>query len=73
MKKKKAWIHQNLCVACGCCVKNCPLSAIQIFQGMYSLVDSSKCIGCGKCAQACPASIIEIMEVAPYEAKEKMA
>ena len=78
MKKKKAWVHQNLCVGCGCCVKICPLSAIHIFKGIYSQIDTAKCVGCGKCAQACPASVIEIielsnLEVIQNETKEKMA
>ena len=62
-KKKKACVNQSDCVACGCCVKVCPLSAITIFKGIMANVDLSKCVGCGKCAKECPASIIEIQEV----------
>ena len=46
--KKYAVIGKN-CVACGCCVKVCPL------------VDDSVCVGCGKCAAECPAGVIEIV------------
>ena len=61
--KRKAQVDQALCVACGCCMKVCPLSAIQIWNGIWAKVDRTKCVGCGKCARECPASIIEIQEV----------
>ena len=63
-KKRKALAAQNDCVACGCCVKVCPFSAIQILKGITARVDRDKCVGCGKCARECPASIITLEEVA---------
>ncbi len=63
LKKRKAYVDQNDCVACGCCIKVCPLSAIQIVKGITARVDFSKCVGCGKCAKECPASVIMIQEV----------
>ena len=62
-KKRKAFVQQSDGVACGCCVKVCPLGAIQIMKGIMAEVDMTKCVGCGKCAQECPASVIEIQEV----------
>lgn len=63
--KKKAIVDIGLCVACGSCVKSCPLKIIKIDQGVFAKIDASKCVGCGKCAKSCPASVIEIkaMEV----------
>lgn len=61
--KRKAFVAQDLCVACGCCVKVCPMGAIQIMKGIMAAVDLSKCVGCGKCAKECPASVITIKEV----------
>jgi len=61
--KRKAFVAQDLCVACGCCVKVCPMGAIQIMNGIMAAVDFSKCVGCGKCAKECPASVITIKEV----------
>ena len=62
-KKRRAVVDAAACVACGCCAKVCPLSAIQVVKGVAAQVDESKCVGCGKCARECPASVIEIREV----------
>lgn len=62
-KRRRAAVNQNDCVACGCCMKVCPLSAIRVVRGVAAQVDESKCVGCGKCARECPASVIEIREV----------
>lgn len=63
-KKRKAHVEERDCVACGCCVKVCPMSAIQIFHGVMAVVDQGKCVGCGKCVKACPATVISIQEAA---------
>lgn len=62
-KKRRAVVDENACVACGCCAKICPLSAIRIWHGIRAEVDPERCVGCGKCARECPASVIEIQEV----------
>lgn len=62
--KRRAVVEQALCVACGCCAKVCPLSAIEVFHGLYAKVDSARYVGCGKCVKECPASIIHMEEVA---------
>lgn len=59
-KKRKAIVDTNFCVACGTCVKSCPLQIINIEQGVFAKIDFDKCVGCGKCAKACPASVIDI-------------
>ena len=59
---KKAFIDQNLCVACGCCLTACRLNAVSIPKGVCAVVDYSKCVGCGMCAKKCPASLITIKE-----------
>ena len=61
-KKRKAFVDQSACVACGCCVKVCPLGAVQIVKGIMAQVNMEKCVGCGKCAKECPASVIMIQE-----------
>ena len=62
-KKRKAFVAQEDCVACGSCVKVCPMGAVQIMKGIMAQVNMDKCVGCGKCAKECPASVIEIREV----------
>ena len=61
-KRRKAVVDQSLCVACGCCVKVCPLQAIVVIGGVTARADVQKCVGCGRCAAECPASVIEIQE-----------
>jgi Pyruvate/2-oxoacid:ferredoxin oxidoreductase delta subunit len=63
-RRRKAVVEQKDCVACGCCVKVCPLKAIEILKGVTAQVNEEKCVGCGKCAKECPASVIVISEVA---------
>ena len=60
-KRRKAQVDQTACVA-GCCVKVCPLQAIEIVRGIMARVNPDKCVGCGKCAAECPASVIQIRE-----------
>ena len=61
--KRRAFIRTDDCVACGCCVRVCPLSAIQVRPGVRAAVDPERCVGCGKCAKECPASVIVLQEV----------
>lgn len=62
MKSKKIASIGKDCVACGCCVRVCPMEAIQIVWGISAQVDQEKCVGCGKCAKVCPAAVIDIVE-----------
>lgn len=58
--QKKAHVEKG-CVACGSCIKHCPMGAIMIYKGIHAVVDDKKCVGCGKCTKACPADIINII------------
>ncbi len=60
-KSKNIAQVDNLCVACGTCIKVCPFGAIQIRDGIKAIIDLDKCVGCGKCQKICPASVIEIV------------
>jgi heterodisulfide reductase subunit A-like polyferredoxin len=62
-RKRRAQVAQEDCVACGCCVKVCPVGAISVHRGLFAQVNGAKCIGCGKCSKECPASVITIQEV----------
>lgn len=61
MPSKKIARISSICVACGCCVKVCPLSALSIWKGVMAQVDGSRCVGCGRCAQECPAGAIDVL------------
>mgnify|MGYP002797979898 FL=1 len=60
---RRAFVTREDCVACGCCVKVCPLGAIAVVKGIEAQVDGERCVGCGKCARECPGTVIEIREV----------
>lgn len=64
-KRRRAVVDGDACVACGCCVKVCPLAAIQVRHGVRAAVDPARCVGCGRCVKECPASVIDILEVQP--------
>ncbi|ADU21962.1 4Fe-4S binding protein [Ruminococcus albus] len=61
--KRKAVVDKEQCVACGCCVKACPKTAISVPKGIFAVIDENLCVGCGKCVKECPASIIGLREV----------
>ena len=63
-RKRRAVVNGDICVACGCCARVCPLSAIQVVRGVAAQVNTQKCVGCGKCARECPATVITIQEAA---------
>ena len=63
-RRRNAYVNENDCVACGCCVKACPLGAVRVFRGIAARVDEEKCVGCGRCVRECPASVIELREAA---------
>ncbi len=60
MAKRKAAVNIRECVACGCCMKVCPRSAISVPKGIHAEIDRNLCVGCGKCVKECPASIITL-------------
>lgn len=62
-RRRRAVVDRTACVACGCCVKVCPVQSIEIEKGIAAQVNGAKCVGCGRCARECPASVIEILEV----------
>lgn len=61
--QRRAEVDRAVCVACGCCLKVCPLSAIEVYRGVYARVDQRRCVGCGLCVGECPAGVISVREV----------
>ena len=62
-KKRRAFVNEDDCVACGCCVKVCPRNAIEIWKGIAAKINLDACVGYAKCVKECPASVIAIREV----------
>jgi ferredoxin len=52
--KKKCQVG---CIACGICVRTCPVDAIKIDNNL-ARIDHSKCITCGLCVKKCPTNAI---------------
>ena len=47
------WVDEEKCVACGVCVEECPVDAIEI-EDETARIDMDECIKCGKCHEVCP-------------------
>ena len=57
--KPVAVVNTAECFGCGLCAEECPLSAIEMVDGLPK-VNADACVGCGLCAENCPAQAIEI-------------
>ena len=60
--KRYARVDEKQCVACGVCVKECPMNAVSVWKGCYAVINPDICIGCGKCERSCPAGSITVVD-----------
>ncbi|MBO5903186.1 MAG: 4Fe-4S binding protein [Tidjanibacter sp.] len=51
-------ISEDLCVACGTCIGECPVEAIS--EGDVYVINPDLCIECGACAGVCPSEAISL-------------
>ncbi|GMO65207.1 MAG: 4Fe-4S binding protein [Endomicrobiia bacterium] len=54
-------IDVDICVGCGACETNCPVSAIEQKEDKY-IINPNICKGCGVCESTCPVNAIAISE-----------
>lgn len=47
------------CIACGGCVRVCPVSCHRVAPDHTHIFDRARCVLCGKCADACPTGALE--------------
>lgn len=52
-----AYVITNSCIACGACISECPVEAIEEGDPIYT-IDVDNCIDCGSCADVCPSQAI---------------
>lgn len=53
MRKSRASVKHERCLACGGCVAICPQDVVVISAGRAD-VNADKCTGCGLCIRFCP-------------------
>ena len=46
------WIKPQICMACGICLKECPVDAIYWWNAKAK-IDKGNCTGCGTCLDIC--------------------
>ena len=70
-------VDEQLCIACGLCMANCPEGAI-VWEGKdkakHAAIDKEKCVGCGECLTVCEPKAVNIdwaTEIEPFN--ERMA
>jgi ferredoxin len=54
----KAIVDKEKCIGCGQCVDVCPVSVIEVVDGIA--VIGKDCIGCGACETTCPVEAISM-------------
>lgn len=52
-------VHDELCIACGVCMRRCPAKAIELPEAKC-LIDREKCLSCGVCIRVCPKQAIQV-------------
>ena len=59
-------IDQQKCEACGACLRNCPVDAVNKSEDKVYTIIQEKCIKCGACFTACPEKFMAVIKVPAY-------
>lgn len=59
MSKHRTIIHEELCIGCGQCKRDCVACCIEIVNGKAK-VQENICVGCGHCFAICPKNAVEL-------------
>ena len=59
-KRKKPAVDEKSCDGCGLCAEECPVSCLEIINGISTLVNPEACHGCGVCERRCPIEAVKL-------------
>jgi NADH-quinone oxidoreductase subunit F len=66
-------IDQAKCEACGACLRNCPVGAVDKSEDKVFTIIQGKCIKCGACFTACPEKFSAVLKVPAYTIQNQPA
>jgi NADH:ubiquinone oxidoreductase subunit F (NADH-binding)/NAD-dependent dihydropyrimidine dehydrogenase PreA subunit/(2Fe-2S) ferredoxin len=66
-------IDQEKCTACGACLRNCPVDAVNKSKDKVFTIIQEKCIKCGACYSACPDKFSAVIKVPAYTMQKQSA
>jgi NADH-quinone oxidoreductase subunit F len=66
-------IDQERCSACGACLRNCPVDAVNKSEEKVYTIIQEKCIKCGACFSACPEKFSAVIKVPAYAIQKQPA
>jgi NADH:ubiquinone oxidoreductase subunit F (NADH-binding)/(2Fe-2S) ferredoxin/NAD-dependent dihydropyrimidine dehydrogenase PreA subunit len=66
-------IDQEKCEACGLCLRNCPVGAVNKSQDKIYTIIQEKCIKCGACFTVCPEKFMAVIKVPAYTIQKPSA
>lgn len=59
------YTHQQNCIVCGKCMRNCPAKSINQNEAGYPFIDNKRCIHCYRCIHHCPKKALSLSKKHP--------